>query len=93
MYHGKRSPYRVKVKTKRAKLYKIKREDFSDICESYKNIIKRIHKKEILPVLSYRDSYAHHICSRSRVADAEHKKPGTELYDDRYRMGRERFTV
>ena len=46
MYHGKRSPYRVKVKTKRAKLYKIKRDDFSDICESYKNIIKRIHKKE-----------------------------------------------
>ena len=46
MHHGKRSPYRVKVKTKRAKLYKIKRDDFSDICESYKNIIKRIHKKE-----------------------------------------------
>ena len=46
IYHGKRSPFSVKVKTKRVKLYIIKKDDFSNICETYKNVIKRIQKKE-----------------------------------------------
>ena len=46
MFYGKRSPFKVKVKSKRAKLYTIKRDDFSTISETYKNIIQRNHKKE-----------------------------------------------
>jgi hypothetical protein len=46
MYHGKRSPFSVKVKTKRVKLYIIKKDDYSNLCDSYKNVIKRIQKKE-----------------------------------------------
>ena len=46
MYHGKRSPFSVKVKTKRVKLYIIKKDDYSNICDSYKNVIQRIQKKE-----------------------------------------------
>ena len=46
IFYGKRSPFEVKVKTKRAKIYTIKREEYSTICDNYKNIIKRIHKKE-----------------------------------------------
>ena len=44
MHHGKRSE--VKVKSKRVKLYVIKKDDYSNICETYKNFIQRIHKKE-----------------------------------------------
>ena len=46
MHHGKRSPFEVKVKTKRVKLYVIKKDDYSNICVNYKNFIERIHKKE-----------------------------------------------
>ena len=46
IFCGKRSPFMVRVRSKMAKLYTIKREDFLSICDSYKNIIKRIHKKE-----------------------------------------------
>ena len=46
MHHGKRSPFGVKVKTKRVKLYVIKKDDYSNICQTYKNFIERIHKKE-----------------------------------------------
>ena len=46
MFYGKRSPFRVKVRSKKAKLYTIKRDDFSTINDSYKNIIKRTQKKE-----------------------------------------------
>ena len=46
MYHGKRSPFSVKVKTKRVKLYIIKKDDYSNLCDSYKNVIQRIQKKE-----------------------------------------------
>ena len=46
MFHGKRSPFAVKVRSKRAKLYTIKSDDFADLCESYKNIINRKQKKE-----------------------------------------------
>ena len=46
MYHGKRSPFEVKVKSKRVKLYVIKKDDYQNICETYKNFIQRIHKKE-----------------------------------------------
>ena len=40
MFYGKRSPFKVRVRTKRVKLYTIKRNEYSTICESYKNIIK-----------------------------------------------------
>ena len=46
MYHGKRSPFSVKVKTKSVKLYIIKKDDYSNLCDSYKNVIQRIQKKE-----------------------------------------------
>ena len=46
MYHGKRSPFSVKVKTKRVKLYIIKKDDYSNLCDTYKNVIQRIQKKE-----------------------------------------------
>ena len=46
MYHGKRSPFEVKVKSKRVKLYVIKKDDYQSICDTYKNFIQRIHKKE-----------------------------------------------
>ena len=46
MYHGKRSPFSVKVKTKRVKLFIIKKDDYSNLCDSYKNVIQRIQKKE-----------------------------------------------
>ena len=45
-FYGKRSPFAVKVKSKRSKLYTIKGDDFSNICEDYKNIIQRKLKKE-----------------------------------------------
>ena len=46
MFYGKRSPFCVKVKTKRIKLYIIKKDDYSNICDNYKNVIKRINKKK-----------------------------------------------
>ena len=46
MLQGKRSPFSLKVRTKIAKLYTIKGDDFSNLSENYKNIIKRINKKE-----------------------------------------------
>lgn len=46
MMQGKRSPFSLKVRTKMAKLYTIKGDDFSNLSENYKNIIKRINKKE-----------------------------------------------
>ena len=46
MFYGKRSPFQVKVKSKLAKLYIIRRNDFANLCGAYKNIIKRTHKKE-----------------------------------------------
>ena len=46
LYHGKRSPFEVKVKSKRVKLYIIKKDDYQSICDTYKNFIQRIHKKE-----------------------------------------------
>ena len=39
MFYGKRSPFKVEVKTKRAKLYTIKRDDYSNLCDTYKNIV------------------------------------------------------
>ena len=46
IHHGKRSPFEVKVKSKRVKLYVIKKDDYLNICETYKNFTQRIHKKE-----------------------------------------------
>ena len=48
MFFGKRTPFALRVKTKRVKLYSIKKNDFIKLCEQYKNIFKSIHKKKIL---------------------------------------------
>ena len=44
MFYGKRSPFKVKVKSKRAKLYTIKRDNFFSIIDTFKNTFK-INKK------------------------------------------------
>ena len=46
MFYGKRSPFKVNVKTKRAKIYTLKSDEFFDLSDAYKNIIQRNHKKE-----------------------------------------------
>ena len=46
LFHGKRTPFAVKVKSKRVLLYTIKNEEYSNICYTYKNVIKRINRKE-----------------------------------------------
>ena len=46
MFFGKRSPFALRVKTKRVKLYAIKKANFTELCEQYQNVLKRIHKKK-----------------------------------------------
>ena len=46
LFYGKRTPFALKVKTKRVLLYTIKDEEFTNISDTYKNDIKRINKKE-----------------------------------------------
>ena len=46
LYHGKRTPFAVKVRSKRVLVYTIKNEEYSKISDTYKNVIKRINKKE-----------------------------------------------
>ena len=46
MFFGKRSPFALRVKTKRALLFGVKKEDFTKLCEQYKNIFREIHKKK-----------------------------------------------
>jgi len=46
MFFGKRSPFALRVKTKRVKLYAIKKAHFTELCEQYQNVLKRIHKKK-----------------------------------------------
>ena len=46
MFFGKRSPFALRVKTKRALLFGVKKEDFAKLCEQYKNIFREIHKKK-----------------------------------------------
>jgi hypothetical protein len=46
MFFGKRSPFALRVKTKRVKLYAIKKANFTELCEQYQNVLRRIHKKK-----------------------------------------------
>ena len=46
MYFGKRTPFALRVKTKKVKLYVIKKDDFSKIYGQYQNIFRLIHKKK-----------------------------------------------
>ena len=46
LFYGKRSPFALKAKTKRVLLYTIKDEEFTNVSDTYKNVIKRINKKE-----------------------------------------------
>ncbi len=46
MFFGKRSPFALRVKTKRVKLYAIKKTNFTELCQQYQNVLKRIHKKK-----------------------------------------------
>ena len=46
LFYGKRSPFALKVKSKRVVLYAIKNEEYSNIRDTYKNVIKRINKRE-----------------------------------------------
>ena len=46
MYFGKRSPFAVRVKSKKVKLFALKKSDFSKLCSQYKNVIRRIQKKK-----------------------------------------------
>ena len=46
MFFRKRSPFALRVKSKRAKLLVIKKSDFTKISNQYKNIFKSINKKK-----------------------------------------------
>ena len=46
MFFGKRSPFTVRVKSKKVKLFVLKKADFSELCSQYKNIIRRTQKKK-----------------------------------------------
>ena len=46
MFFGKRSPFSVRVKSKKVKLFILKKADFSKLSSQYKNVIRRIHKKK-----------------------------------------------
>ena len=46
MFFGKRSPFAVRVKSKKVKLFVLKKSDFSKLCSQYKNVIRRIQKKK-----------------------------------------------
>ena len=45
LFYGKRTPFALKAKSKRVSLYTVKNEEFSNISDTYKNVIKRINKK------------------------------------------------
>ena len=44
MFFGKRSPFSVRVKSKKVKLFALKKSDFSKLCSQYKKVIRRIQK-------------------------------------------------
>ena len=46
IYFGKRSPFALRARTKRVKLYSIKKDNFANLCEKYQHLFKRIHKKK-----------------------------------------------
>ena len=46
MFFGKRSPFSVRVKSKKVKFFVLKKAEFSKLCSQYKNVIRRIQKKK-----------------------------------------------
>ena len=46
MFFRKRSPFALRVKTRRVKLFIIKKADFYKLYEQYKNVFRSIHKKK-----------------------------------------------
>ena len=46
MFFGKRSPFALRVKTNKVKLYSIKKANFTELCEQYQNVFRRIHKRK-----------------------------------------------
>ena len=46
MFFGKRSPFALRVKTKKVSLYIIKKDNFANLYEEYHNVFRRIHKKK-----------------------------------------------
>ena len=46
MFFGKRSPFSVRVKSKKVKYFVLKKAEFSKLCSQYKNVIMRIQKKK-----------------------------------------------
>ena len=47
MFYRKRSPFALRVKTRRVKLFIIKKVDFYKLYEQYKNVFRSIHKKKM----------------------------------------------
>ena len=47
MFFGKRCPFTLRVKTKRIKLYTIKKINFANLCEEYQNVFRRMHKRKM----------------------------------------------
>ena len=45
-FFGKRTPFALRAKTKRVKLYGIKKDNFANLCEEYLHLIRRIQKKK-----------------------------------------------
>ena len=46
VFFGKRSPFAFRARTKRVKLYSIKKDNFANLCEEYQHLFRRIHKKK-----------------------------------------------
>ena len=46
VFFTKRSPFALRAKTKRVKLYGIKKEHFINLCEEYQHLFRRINKKK-----------------------------------------------
>ena len=46
VFFSKRSPFALRAKTKRVKLYGIKKDNFANLCKEYQHLFRRINKKK-----------------------------------------------
>ena len=46
VFFSKRSPFALRAKTKKVKLYGIKKDNFANLCEGYQHLFRRINKKK-----------------------------------------------
>ena len=46
MFFGRRSPFALKAKTNRVKLYSIKKPNFENLIEQFQNVFRRIHRRK-----------------------------------------------